>query len=151
MLCFLRMRRLVCWILFGFLLESAEVALAQEWPNLPRSNAAVLIPAQEWPAKPGPRTIRVLVHYPGGKLDNVTADTGLMLTLHNWGGTDCAGTANPSTLTNRIRCCIQLWLTVMRRRHRTRCVLTAVRLTTACSMRSESHQRYQYCQTVFSV
>ncbi len=75
---------------------------ADDWPPLPESNAAVEIPAQEWPRKPGPRTVRVLVHYPGGHLDRVNAQTGLMLTLHNWGGTDCVGTADPQTLAERL-------------------------------------------------
>lgn len=89
-------------LLFGILCQHTETVSAQEWPTLPSANAAVLIPAQEWPARPGPRTVRVLVHYPGNKLDNVKPDTGLMLTLHNWGGTDCAGTANPKALANRL-------------------------------------------------
>ena len=55
-------------------------------------------PAQEWPARPGPRAVRVWVHYPGGRLEGVTARTGMMLTLHNWGGTDCVGTADPRVL-----------------------------------------------------
>ncbi len=77
-------------------------AHADEWPPLPSSNAAVEVPAQEWPRRPGPRTVRVLVHYPGGHLDRVNEQTGLMLTLHNWGGTDCVGTADPQTLAERL-------------------------------------------------
>jgi len=69
---------------------------------LPPVNATVEIPAQEWPLRPGARTVRVLVHYPQGRLENVTAETGLMLSLHNWGGTNCDGTANPNTLAERL-------------------------------------------------
>ena len=75
---------------------------AEEWPALPAQNASVEIPAQEWPLRPGPRRVRVLVHYPGGKLANVGDRTGLMLTLHNWGGTDCVGTASPTVLAEKL-------------------------------------------------
>jgi len=74
----------------------------ETWPVLPMANAAVEIPAQSWPQKPGPRRVRILIHYPGGKLLNVTKKTGLMLTLHNWGGTNCAGTASPTALAERL-------------------------------------------------
>jgi cephalosporin-C deacetylase-like acetyl esterase len=76
--------------------------IGEEWPALPERNAAVMIPAQEWPRRPGPRTVRVLVHYPEGELQHVSAHTGLMLTLHNWGGTDCVGTADPRALADRL-------------------------------------------------
>ena len=39
--------------------------------------------AQEWPFLPGPRKINLFVQPPDAGL---TADTGLMLVLHNWGG-----------------------------------------------------------------
>ncbi|MDA0835658.1 MAG: prolyl oligopeptidase family serine peptidase [Planctomycetota bacterium] len=81
---------------------TANFASSAEWPSLPDENAAVQIPAQEWPLRPGERTVRVLVHYPHGRLENVTAETGLMLTLHNWGGTDCVGTAAPQVLADRL-------------------------------------------------
>jgi pimeloyl-ACP methyl ester carboxylesterase len=71
------------------------------WPELPDKDAAVMIPAQEWPLKPGPRTVEIFIHYPGGKLANVNAETGLMLSLHNWGGTRFIGTADPVELANR--------------------------------------------------
>ncbi len=74
---------------------------ASTWPELPPANGAVLIPAQEWPQRPGPRPVKVLVHYPGGKLENVKAETGIMLSLHNWGGEDCVGTADPQTLADK--------------------------------------------------
>jgi cephalosporin-C deacetylase-like acetyl esterase len=75
--------------------------LASAWPELPAANGTVLIPAQEWPQRPGPRQVKVLVHYPGGKLENVKAETGIMLSLHNWGGEDCVGTADPQTLADK--------------------------------------------------
>lgn len=75
--------------------------MASSWPELPAANGAVYIPAQEWPQRPGPRQVKVLVHYPGGKLENVNAETGIMLSLHNWGGEDCVGTADPQTLADK--------------------------------------------------
>ena len=80
----------------------AAQSRAEDWPLLPEQNGAVELPAQEWPLRPGPRRVRVLVHYPGGKLANVGERTGLMLTLHNWGGTDCVGTANPTVLAEKL-------------------------------------------------
>ena len=88
-------------ILAAWIAEQNETRLAA-WPPLPAADAAVEIPAQEWPRRPGPRQVRVLVHYPGGKLANVTAATGIMLSLHNWGGVDCAGTADPQTLADKL-------------------------------------------------
>ena len=46
--------------------------------------------------------MRVLVHYPAGTLASVNERTGIMLTLHNWGGTDCVGTAAPRALAERL-------------------------------------------------
>lgn len=77
---------------------SSLIVTGQDWPKLPEKDSAVEIPAQEWPQRPGPRTVRVLVHFPGGSIEKVTPQTGVMLTLHNWGGTDCVGTASPTEL-----------------------------------------------------
>lgn len=78
------------------------LATAQQWPRLPETDQRLLLPAQEWPLRPGPRTVAILVTYPGGKLSNVNGQTGLMLTLHNWGGTDCVGTASPQVLASKL-------------------------------------------------
>ena len=75
---------------------------ASEWPDLPQSDGALEIPAQLRPLHPGPRNIRIRISYPGGTLDSVNAQTGVMLTLHNWGGEDCAGTANSDVLARRL-------------------------------------------------
>jgi dienelactone hydrolase len=77
---------------------AVPIALAQEWPRLPESNAAVEIPAQEWPLQPGMRRVRVGIYYPDGSKQSVGPDTGLFLTLHNWGGLDLDGTADPNYL-----------------------------------------------------
>ena len=71
------------------------------WPALPEVDGTVSIPAQSWPLKPGPRSVAVFIRYPGGKLANVRPETGLMLSLHNWGGTEFSGTADPVMLANR--------------------------------------------------
>ncbi|MBI5686598.1 MAG: DUF2920 family protein [Verrucomicrobia bacterium] len=72
-------------------------------PALPDGAGTVSIPAQEWPLKPGPRQITVHIRYPGGesKIESVRPTTGLMLSLHNWGGTNFVGTADPAVLAQR--------------------------------------------------
>jgi predicted esterase len=75
---------------------------SETWPALPEQNAEVEIPAQEWPLHPGPRTVKFSIFYPGGSIEGVTPETGLFLTLHNWGGTKSSGTADPQTLVDRL-------------------------------------------------
>lgn len=94
-------KSVACCLFAGLMIGSLKAAEGV-WPALPETNASVEIPAQEWPFKPGERTVRILIHYPGGQRARVTPDTGLMLTLHNWGGTDCVGTADPATLAERL-------------------------------------------------
>lgn len=93
-------RLLLCQLLVILAVAAPGVA-AETWPPLPETNATVQIPAQEWPLKQGPRTAGVLVHFPGGKRANVNKQTGLMLSLHNWGGSACIGTADPNQLAQR--------------------------------------------------
>jgi dienelactone hydrolase len=88
-------------VVFSWLaLPAAEVP----WPKLPERDGPVVIPAQEWPARPGPREVRVQVHYPGCTRASIGPRTGIFLTLHNWGGTDCAGTASPAALAREFNC-----------------------------------------------
>ena len=77
------------------------VADDRPWPALPDNNGAAELPAQEWPFQPGPRTITAYVYYPGAALANIDAQTGLFLSLHNWGGTNAIGTADPQFLADR--------------------------------------------------
>ena len=100
--------RLRHWIvLIGILvcptsrLPAVEV-LPKGWPKLPTESGSVEIPAQAWPVHPAPRHVDIFIHYPSGKLSQVTAKTGLMLTLHNWGGTEAIGSADPKALTERL-------------------------------------------------
>ncbi len=95
------MKALILCVCVALLLSASVRLYAADWPALPASDQRVELPAQEWPLRPGPRSIQVLVHYPMGKLSNVNTQTGIMLTLHNWGGTDCVGTASPQVLANR--------------------------------------------------
>lgn len=87
-----------CLMLIGSAGYCGETGI---WPTLPETNAECMIPAQEWPREPGPREVKVYITYPGGALANVSAETGLFLDLHNWGGTFHAGTADPEQLANR--------------------------------------------------
>lgn len=73
----------------------------EAFPGLPRTDGEVAIAAQDWPWQPGPRNITIYVRYPLGRVEGVQADTGLMLSLHNWGGTGFRGTADPAVLTAR--------------------------------------------------
>ena len=66
--------------------------------SLPEVSGSVSIPAQEWPFHPGLRSVVVHIRYPGGTLAGVSPSTGLMLSLHNWGGTGFMGTADPEML-----------------------------------------------------
>lgn len=79
----------------------ASAAHAETWPALPPENGTIAVPAQEWPRAPGPREVKAYVYYPGGELRNVTARTGLMLSLHNWGGTHATGAPDPRQLADR--------------------------------------------------
>ncbi len=60
-----------------------------------------MLPAQEWEFAPGPREIKVYIYYPGGDLEKVRPATGLMLCLHNWGGTGSDGAPDPVQVVNR--------------------------------------------------
>lgn len=89
-----------CWwsILVGVNFGVAATFAAA--PPLPEQMGTVLLDAQEAPFPPGPRSIAVHIRYPGAgaKLAGVRPTTGLMLSLHNWGGTAFAGTADPGIL-----------------------------------------------------
>ena len=90
------------WFLIAVVLSAPSIQAADEWPELPLNDGVVEIPAQPWPQRPGERHVRIRIVYPGGKLDGVNQHTGLMLTLHNWGGEDCVGTASPYDLAKRL-------------------------------------------------
>ena len=92
-------------VLFAALAGRSVMAVDETlaaWPEFPEVNATLEIPAQEWPQQPGPRMVKIGVFFPGGKLANVTEDSGIMLSLHNWGGSGSSGTANPNALVERL-------------------------------------------------
>lgn len=97
------LRKYIAPFLYSVLFVAAQESTSDDsrMPPLVLDNTSVQIPAQEWPRMPGPRSITVYVNYPGSSLDNVTAETGLMLSLHNWGGTRFEGTADPDYLSDR--------------------------------------------------
>ncbi len=90
-------------VLIAFLaLQFAAGTAAEEASlSLPQKNGSLEIATQASPWIEGPRYVKVYIYYPNGKLAHVNAETGLMLSLHNWGGTHAIGTADPDTLANR--------------------------------------------------
>jgi len=89
----------VCGILFWA--ACLDAVSAEAWPDLPKADGEVVIPAQNWPRQPGPRSLTVYVRYPQGNVEGVQPGTGLMLNLHNWGGTGFVGAADPLVLASR--------------------------------------------------
>lgn len=83
------------------LAAATALAFLAALPPLPEHGGVVSIPAQEWEFAPGPREIAVYVYYPEKRLDRVQQTTGLMLCLHNWGGTDHAGAPDPEKIADR--------------------------------------------------
>jgi hypothetical protein len=59
-------------------LLAVSIGRAGPMPTLPEKDGTMNIDAQEWPLKPGPRSIKVYIYYPGGNRNNVNAKTGLM-------------------------------------------------------------------------
>lgn len=92
------MHRSILSLFLPLAIFPTHLMAADEWPKLPERNGAVNIPAQEWPLRPGPREVRVGVYYPDGTRASVGPRTGIFLSLHNWGGTDLEGAANPQHL-----------------------------------------------------
>ncbi|MDD5598392.1 MAG: DUF2920 family protein [Victivallaceae bacterium] len=71
-------------------------------PSLPETNGSVSIPAQEYRYLGSqPRKIKLYIYYPQKKLSNINSQTGLFLTLHNWGGTEASGAPSPTLLANK--------------------------------------------------
>ena len=84
---------------------ASPVAGAAPWPKLLQKNGAVLLPAQDSPhllanksQEQGNRSIKTYITYPGGSVEHVTPQTGLMLSIHNWGGKAASGAPSPTYL-----------------------------------------------------
>jgi len=86
------------YLTWAWLASWCIAANAAAWPALPDADGDVTIPAQTSPYFPPPRHVKAYVFYPGGSVRNVKPTTGLMLSVHNWGGTKCRGTADPAYL-----------------------------------------------------
>jgi predicted esterase len=69
-------------------------------PALPETSGTVAIPAQD-AAGVRDRTVLVHIRYPSGRLAGVRPTTGLMLSLHNWGGQGFSGAPDPVKLVER--------------------------------------------------
>ncbi len=95
------MKRVASILSLFLLLAAVVVADDRPWPGLPTENGAAELPAQAWAFQDGPRSIMAYVYYPGGTQKKVNKDTGLFLSLHNWGGTQANGTADPQFLADR--------------------------------------------------
>ncbi|MBL8827526.1 MAG: DUF2920 family protein [Planctomycetaceae bacterium] len=97
------MMKSLVWTVVVALTFAAEAAFAAEIvPALPEKNGAITVPTQEWPFEPGPRSVLVGIEYPGTTLASVNEQTGLMLSLHNWGGTGSSGAPHPRTMAYRL-------------------------------------------------
>ncbi len=94
--------RLFLSLLVSFVIATPVAVADDVWPKLPEKNGAITIPAQEWYFEPGPRSVLVGIEYPGTTLASVNEQTGLMLSLHNWGGTGSAGAPHPRTMAYRL-------------------------------------------------
>jgi len=92
---------MIRFLLLPFLLLPGYPNTTPGLATLPEADGTLQVPSQEWRHSPGERTLTAYIYYPGGKLENVGQGTGLMLSLHNWGGTHWVGTASPEFLANR--------------------------------------------------
>ncbi len=82
-------------ILVGASCLAQEAAPARA--KLPEMSGKVEIEVRDDPAKPA-RKLAVHLVYSRNRLSTVTAKTGVMLSLHNWGGTIWDNTPNPNFL-----------------------------------------------------
>lgn len=91
--------------LFAWAAEALPALPEDETPNAACvygkgcTGGHVDLPVVDEPGKPA-RMLTLHIIYPQGKLSNVSATTGLMLDLHNWGGKIWDGAMAPVTLAN---------------------------------------------------
>lgn len=78
---------------------AVETMATNQLPSMPVLDE-VLIPAQDVAGVTG-RTVKVYIHYPEGRADALKASTGLMLSIHNWGGSGFSGAPDPDMLAKR--------------------------------------------------
>lgn len=89
--------------MFLTLLMSTILGASQATP-LPAHDGQIKIPAQ--PYAEDARTVTAHLRYPGGALENVKPSTGILLSLHNWGGTEFRGAPDPAALTGKLDCIV---------------------------------------------
>lgn len=68
--------------------------------QMPLEDGEFAFEGQVWPVDPTNIVRDAKVYYPGGRKANINANTGLMLVLHNWGGTGWEGSAHPVLMAN---------------------------------------------------
>lgn len=78
---------------------SAQPTPLQSAPPLPATDGQITLSVPDEPEKRA-RELVVSLFYPQGKAANINAKTGLMLSLHNWGGKDTDGAPSPQVLAN---------------------------------------------------
>lgn len=84
----------------GLLVATFTRAEAGPPAGLPETSGMVSIPAQD-AAGVTDRAVQVHIRYPGGRLADVRPTTGLMLSLHNWGGQGFSGAPDAGKLVTR--------------------------------------------------
>jgi len=88
------------WLWLGMALLLAGMAPAQQpAPPLPEMSGQVTLNVQDEHDAPA-RDLIVSLYYPQSRRARITPQTGLMLDLHNWGGTDLDGAPSPAVLVN---------------------------------------------------
>ncbi len=83
----------ICLSVFCLVAEGIEALK----PSLPERSGTVEIEVRDDQSKPL-RKLALHLVYPSNRLANVTAKTGIMLSLHNWGGKIWENTPNPNNL-----------------------------------------------------
>lgn len=86
-------------ILTALLMATAIPARAAD-AQLPPEDGEIMVEAQAHPFHKGVRTVVGKVHYAAGVLKSAKKSTGMIVTLHNWGGVGAEGTADPVALAN---------------------------------------------------
>lgn len=98
-------KQTLAWSLFALVSHLCLVSILSadetSLPELPAVNGTVDIPTQSILGSAEPRKVKIYIHYPKEKLENITPQTGLMLSLHNWGGMYHTGAPEPKRLADR--------------------------------------------------
>ena len=97
-----RTARRFAWLLTIVFVTPVAAAAEPHWPPLPEQDGAAEIPAQEWPLRPGPRTVRVQVHYPGGRSPASAPAPARCSRCTTGAAPDCVGTADPRELAAKL-------------------------------------------------